>query len=209
MTPYIPVNLGRICRLRLSFGAIMDYEQLTGQMICRLNYTDERDMIVLLWAMLRAEEPGVTLEQTIRRLEGAEDKKSVFIAMHKAIAASAPPREKKEKQEYKPEFFDFGSNIQIAAEIGIPQRELWDMTPAEFHEAATAHIKNQKRKRNDLFRLAWYTAAFTRTKDKLPELKELLVDVNAPVMPKEQTPEQMLAALKVICAANGGNIVEV
>jgi hypothetical protein len=58
---------------------------------------------------------------------------------------------------------------------------------------------------------AWHVAAFSR-QNKLPALKDVLIDEDEPAGPnrtKQQTPEQMLAVVKMLNAALGGTEVVV
>ena len=63
-------------------------------------------------------------------------------------------------------------------------------------EKETEHV-------NDLIYLAWHTAAFERQK-KLPELKPLL---RKNIQHKKQTDEEMLAKVKILNTAFGGEVI--
>lgn len=82
----------------------------------------------------------------------------------------------------------------------------WRLTIAEFSEMVDGYIRRQKNKRNELLYLAWHTAALIRQAE-LPALADLVQD--EPKEPHEQTPEEMIAVLRLINAAYGGNVVEV
>lgn len=74
-------------------------------------------------------------------------------------------------------------------------------------------VKGLKRKRirehNERMSFAWHTAVLTRVKD-IPEMSTLIVDdTTTPQVKKEQTPDQMMAAGKMLAVAFGGTIVEV
>jgi hypothetical protein len=56
--------------------------------------------------------------------------------------------------------------------------------------------------------LAWHTAALTRCKE-MPELEKLFIDEKDLEPKKEQTTDQMIAMVRLINAAWGGEEVEV
>lgn len=87
--------------------------------------------------------------------------------------------------------------------------EFWDLTPAEFATVVEGFERAQRRKANESLFLAWHVAALSRDPE-LPKLEEILIDEDKKPEPKQpQTPEQMVAACKMIAAAYGGKIVEV
>ena len=58
-------------------------------------------------------------------------------------------------------------------------------------------------------RLAWHTAYFSRVEnDSFPSLQSVLIDEKSTTEKKEQSPEEILAMVKVLNAALGGEVVE-
>lgn len=93
--------------------------------------------------------------------------------------------------------------------MGMDPEQFWKCTPAEFWIKAEEYDKSKRDRMNELLYVAWHTAVFSRMQ-KIPALKEVLIDVQNPVERKQvQTPEQMAAACKILTAALGGKIIEV
>jgi hypothetical protein len=85
----------------------------------------------------------------------------------------------------------------------------YKMTPAEFWVKAEGYNRSRIERVNELLFLAWHIAYFTR-EPKPPKLKDVLIgDHKSSAESKEQTPEQMVVACKMITAALGGNFIEV
>lgn len=88
--------------------------------------------------------------------------------------------------------------------MGLTPDQFWELTPAEFYYMVDGHGRKQKRHRNEILYGAWYTAMLMR-QEKIPPLSELMQDME----PKEpQTDDDMLAMVKVLNAAFGGEVVE-
>lgn len=86
--------------------------------------------------------------------------------------------------------------------------QFWQLTPAELFIISKGYFDTQKQKAGDLLFLAWHIEAFARTKT-LPPLKNLLQQVENAQQHHEQTDEEMLAMVKILNAAYGGEVVEV
>lgn len=77
---------------------------------------------------------------------------------------------------------------------------------AEFKEMADAYVEREKVRLNDTITLAWLIGKYARMDHKFPSLDSELVKEKTE-QTKEQTPDQMLAALRLINAAHGGTEV--
>ena len=64
------------------------------------------------------------------------------------------------------------------------------------------YIAEEKKRLDEQITLAWYIAKLTRAKE-IPDIRELLKDEV-----KQQTPEEMLMAIKTWNALLGGKIIE-
>jgi hypothetical protein len=83
--------------------------------------------------------------------------------------------------------------------------EFWKLTPFEFQAILNNHINKTKIKHNDIKSIAWMIAMLSRAKD-IPKLEDLLKEDK----PKEpQTADQMMAMVKILNAAYGGDEIEV
>lgn len=206
MNPFVPISLNRVYRLRLTIGTVFEYEQLSEAKLCDLNYADSGAMTCLLWLMMRREEPRLTLEETIKLMTAAENKTEIFVAARGAIsnAFHKPDGTVRTKE---PDYFDVTDYSRMAAEIGVSQSELWELTFAEFFDIQGEYIKARKRQRNELYTSAWYAAYFSRVKD-MPKLDEYLMEVEKPAAPREMTDEEIQNACKLWCLAMGGTVVE-
>ena len=103
---------------------------------------------------------------------------------------------------------DFSAEFAFAVgKLGLKPDEFWLLTPAEFFIMFDGWQENQKEKFSELISLAWYTAAFSR-QEKLPPLKGLLQQLENTQQHQKQTDEEMLAMVKVLNAAFGGEVVE-
>lgn len=91
--------------------------------------------------------------------------------------------------------------------MGLKPDEFWKLTYNEFIEMLIGHRKRERHEINKLLYTAWHMAVFSRQK-KIPELKTILIDEEQQERPKEQTPEQMLAIVRIWNAAYGGTVVE-
>lgn len=86
--------------------------------------------------------------------------------------------------------------------LELTPSEFWELTPAEFYAMAEGFAKRKRNRNNELIYLAWNTAALTRV-EKMPDLKDLYEAEPK----KEQTDEDMLAVVKSLNAAFGGEVV--
>lgn len=90
----------------------------------------------------------------------------------------------------------------MGAECGLSPAETLDLTPREF----AAFLKGTTKVRLGEWKrglwTAWHTSLFDRQK-KLPRLQGVMDRMDKRT-PKKQTPDQMLAAVKMITAAFGG-----
>lgn len=75
----------------------------------------------------------------------------------------------------------------------------WSLTPRELSLMFEAAAERSKREHNNNAWLAWHVAALTRAQ-KFPKLKDLLHRDRS----KPQTPDQMIAILRALNAAHGG-----
>ena len=73
---------------------------------------------------------------------------------------------------------------------------------------ADGFFDNQKQKINEMLFLAWHVEAFARQKT-LPPLKGLLQKLENTQKHHEQTDGEMLAMVKILNAAFGGEVVEI
>jgi len=98
--------------------------------------------------------------------------------------------------------------------MGMTFDTFMNMSPWEFRIKLDAHIKELKVKNNSIIVQSWLTTYLIRCsivsafnkEAKFPELSKLL---NPDEPKKEQTPEQMEEAMRSICIAFGGQIIEV
>lgn len=91
--------------------------------------------------------------------------------------------------------------IRNAAIAEIRPAEFWEMTAFEVNAVVDAYIEKEKRYMEIIKSQSWLTAALTRT-DKMPSYKEF---INKAEKPQEQTAEQMLATVKMLHVALGGD----
>lgn len=84
--------------------------------------------------------------------------------------------------------------------------EFWKLTYAEFFAMAKARKRLERRRRNELLYTAWHTALFER-QTKLPALNTVLIDEQKE-KPKKQTVDEMIAVVKLLNAAYGGEEVK-
>lgn len=202
MKPFTAIYLDRVYRLRLTIGAIAEYEQLNEKPLGA--GMDTEDMLCLAWIMMRQDASALRLEDAVGLT--AADGETVFKAVRNAIDASITKSEKQTPGE--PEFYDIDRALKLAVDVGITPAALVDLTPAEFDALCDAHIKRRKIERNDQTRQAYMTAYFNRV-DKMPELSKFLEDTERHAAPaREMTTEEMLGACRAICAAFGGKVVE-
>ena len=92
-------------------------------------------------------------------------------------------------------------------ELGLQPSEFWALTYAEFVAMAEGYVRAQRRRTNELVYLAWHVAALSR-QPKLPELQSLM-QAEDDHRKKDQTPDEMLAMVRMLNAAMGGVEVEV
>jgi hypothetical protein len=86
--------------------------------------------------------------------------------------------------------------------------EFWALTFAEFREMVSGYARVQRQRINECIYTAWHTALFNR-QQKLPALRDVLLDDDKGADLQEQTPEQALAFFRVLNAALGGSEVVV
>lgn len=91
--------------------------------------------------------------------------------------------------------------IRNAAIAGIRPAEFWEMTAFEVNAVVDAYIAKEKQRIEMVLSQSWLTAALVRT-EKMPSFKEF---INKAEKPQEQTAEQMLATVKMLHAALGGD----
>lgn len=95
--------------------------------------------------------------------------------------------------------------------MGLAPVEFWQLTPAELREMAEGLRCRRIREYNDRLYDAYHAAYFARLKILKPEeLKKLMInEEDGPKQKRQQTPEEMLTAMKAITLAMGGKVVEV
>jgi len=130
MKPYTIICLDRVYKLRLTFSAITEYEQLTEKMLAAFDISNAEEMLCLLWVLVRQDQPSISLEETVKLVAEATDKTDLFKAVRGTIANSI--KQTTNKTPGTPEFFDIESTLKIAAEIGMKPAELYDLTPARI-----------------------------------------------------------------------------
>lgn len=79
--------------------------------------------------------------------------------------------------------------------------EFWQLTPYEYDVIVKAYIKREESNFEQRVFQAWQTANLTRA-EKLPNFNELMNKANKP---EPQSAEQMLATVKMLHAALGGD----
>ncbi len=196
--------MGRLYRLRLTLGVIVEYEQITKNKLCDISLTDSAAMSVLLWLMMRRENEELTYKDSTEAILKHPDKVDIFVAAGAAVRAAFDDiRGASGKSDY----FDFGGYFEMAAEIGTSPDVLWELTPAEFSVLQKTHIRKKKIDYNSLIKQAWYTAYFGRVKD-FPEMQKYLIDISENAKPKAQTDEEMQDRCKMIALLYGGTVSE-
>lgn len=212
MTPFITIILDRPRRLRLTMGAIIEFEQTSGKNLSDSYMNPDGETILyLLWAMLRHEEPELTPDKTAQLARGFS-REYLLVPIYKAIHAAfetknPPPKSGAEQTEAKP--FDFTAEFEIAIEMGILPKDFWGLTFSEFAALYDVYIKKRIRHKNDMNYLAWHTALWNRIEAKsFPKLASVLED-ETPKPKRERSPEEMLAEMRLSIAAMGGKVVEV
>jgi|GEM_PF-527567 len=101
--------------------------------------------------------------------------------------------------------------MKLAALIGIPISEFWEMTPYELNIYAEAYFEKQKNDYKEKLSLEYYNAMWTikwlGKKSQHPKpLNEILNEIDKEKEKKIMTDEQMLAQVKVLNALFGGEI---
>lgn len=87
--------------------------------------------------------------------------------------------------------------------------EFWKLTLAEFLIMSEGYQRKQIDRAKEIIVLSWNIANFTNAKE-LPKLDELLDRIDNNSKPKqEQTDDDMLAMVKILNSAYGGEVVEV
>jgi len=90
--------------------------------------------------------------------------------------------------------------MEIAAYIGINIYEFWEMTPKEMLMYINSFNKRKNEEIKELIYQAYLIAAWSRVK-RLPNIKEILDK-----KPEKQSPEQILAKVKMLNTILGGNV---
>lgn len=91
--------------------------------------------------------------------------------------------------------------ISNAAIAGIRPAEFWEMTPFEINAVVDAYIEKEKQHMEIVKSQSWLTAALSRT-EKMPSYSEFIGKTKKT---EPQSAEQMLATVKMIHAALGGD----
>lgn len=93
VNPIITIMLDRERHLKLSFGAMRDYDKVTGKHILNGEYDEKSpgDILTLLWAMLSQEDEMLTLKQVDNLLD-LRRMKEFCNAINKAILLAMPEK---------------------------------------------------------------------------------------------------------------------
>ena len=89
--------------------------------------------------------------------------------------------------------------------MGLKPEEFWRLTRAEFFAMREGHIERQKRQTNESRYESWHIARWIIGRGT-PKLEEFLLSEKTQT--KAQTPDQMLAALRMITILSGGKVVQ-
>jgi len=100
--------------------------------------------------------------------------------------------------------------MELAASIGIPVSEFWEMTPYELNVYAKAYFENKKNEFKEKLTLEYYNAMWTiqwlGKKSQHPEpLDKILENIDKPKK-KEMTDEDMLKQVMVLNKLFGGEV---
>lgn len=87
--------------------------------------------------------------------------------------------------------------------MGLKPAEFWALTISEFREMVRGFVRRQRQRFNECIYTAWHVALFNR-QQKLPPLKDVLLDDEPQESLKEKSPEETLAFFRVLNAALGG-----
>lgn len=87
-------------------------------------------------------------------------------------------------------------------EAGFEPARFWDISLAEADREMRGAVNRWRREANERVALAWNIVALDRTK-KLPKLESLMA--KASHTRRKKSPEELLAAMKSIFLAFGGN----
>ena len=90
--------------------------------------------------------------------------------------------------------------------MGIDPIKFWDYTFAEFSVMADGHGDRMREDMNKTLFLAWRISTWNRS-ERIPQWRD--VEIKEVKKAKQQTPEEMIAAWKMIIAVHGGQVVEV
>lgn len=77
--------------------------------------------------------------------------------------------------------------------MGLLPDQFWNLTPAEFNLLIRGHNERDRRRSEELLRLAWTTAVLTRA-EKIPRLDQLLG--REPERKKKRTVHDVIAEAK-------------
>lgn len=99
--------------------------------------------------------------------------------------------------------------MKLAASIGIPVSEFWEMTPYELNVYTKAYFENKKNELKEKLSLEYYNAMWTiqwlGKKSQHPKpLKEILDTIDKPK--KIMTDEEMLNQAMVLNKLFGGEV---
>lgn len=149
LTARVTIRLGgRDWRLVVTYGVLQDCEEATG--IDMLNTVEvfvspsTKTLRALVWAVLRREEPGLTLEQAGGFLT-SRNLPQVRASIAKAFLASLPEPEKrkpKKDADAKPSPMGWLETWAAArVELRLIDDELLTITPRMFHELREVAVK--------------------------------------------------------------------
>jgi len=151
----VTINLaGHEWRLVITYGALLDCEEVTGiDMLTGVEAfvnPSTRSVRALLWAVLRRQALGMTLEAA-GNLIGPGEIEAVQEALTRAYVASLPPPEKPRKgksgersSSNKPPMGWIETRAAAKVEIRLSDSEFLDMTPLEFHAMREVYVKNMR-----------------------------------------------------------------
>lgn len=205
---FTAIELDHIYRLRLTMGAITEFEQVTGKKLMDITGNRPDMLLRLLWVMLRQENQTLTLNEAMKLVRKTGRIDQLLTETIEAINAAFPTSTDPSPDKIKSEFQNYNKSYQIAlSQLGIKPDEFRSMTPIEYSYAVDGYIKNFRREHNEKTAAAWHAALWGRVKhNDFPSLKSVLIEEES-APKRKQTDDEMMNACKLLCAVYGGKEV--